>query len=170
MGFTWKILFYVGVFSLLHFGYELTGWAALIPFFGVDESVFEHLKMAFFSYFLTSTFEYFLTKKKNKGENFWFSRILSNISIPWLILTIWYILPAIFGKIESVAIELIWAFFVVFLSAFFGITFEKTVEQAKPRMTAQITVLIVFLVCVFFFVRFSFSKPWIDVFIDPHTI
>jgi len=45
-------------FSLFHFGYEITGWGFLAPFCGVNESVFQHLKMAFWGYLLVAVGEY----------------------------------------------------------------------------------------------------------------
>jgi len=42
-----KSLLYLIMFSILHFGYDLTHLIFLIPFCGVNESVFQYLKMAF---------------------------------------------------------------------------------------------------------------------------
>jgi len=59
-----KSLFYLAIFSILHFGYDLTHWVFLAPFCVINESVFQHLKMAFWAYLLTSVLEYFVIKEK----------------------------------------------------------------------------------------------------------
>jgi hypothetical protein len=41
-----KAVIFLLIFLILHFGYEITGWVFLTPFCGVNESVFQHLKMA----------------------------------------------------------------------------------------------------------------------------
>jgi len=163
----WKILIYTAFFSVLHFGYELTGWSFLKPFCGTDESVFEHLKMGFWAYLLASAIELFTLKK---CENFWSSRIFSTILIPLFILVVWYMVPAIFGKIESLTIELIWAFVVVIISGIFARVVEKNLERSNVSMNFKIVVLVLLIVSIVFFVRFSFTKPWIDVFVNPYTL
>ncbi len=74
------------IFSILHFGYDLTHWAFLAPICGVNESVFQHLKMAFWAYLLASLIEYFVVRGKlGKKETFWYSRFLSTIIVPWFV-------------------------------------------------------------------------------------
>ncbi len=101
-----KVLLYLIIFSALHFGYDLTGWVILTPICGIDESIFQHLKMGFWAYLITSIIE-FLTVKKKFGDSgtFWYPRFLSAIIIPWIIFLIWYIVPATFGKLSSASIE-----------------------------------------------------------------
>jgi len=77
-----KILIYVALFSVLHFGYELTGWDFLKVLCGTDESVFEHIKMGFWAYLFTSVIEFFAFKKK---QIFWSSRFFSASLVPWFI-------------------------------------------------------------------------------------
>ncbi|MEJ5229489.1 MAG: DUF6512 family protein [Pseudothermotoga sp.] len=162
-----KILLYVAIFSVLHFGYELTGLSVLKPFCGVDESVFEHIKMGFWAYLFVSIIEYFFVKRPLDSRNFWYSRIFSAIFVPWSIIIIWYILPAIFGHVESVVIELMWAFTVVFLSGLVGHLLEKNLERIAPTNSLRMVIILLFVVSVIFFVRFSFSKPSIDLFANP---
>ncbi|MDI3472722.1 MAG: hypothetical protein PWQ48_1003 [Thermotogaceae bacterium] len=56
----WKALVFLGIYAVLHFLYEATGFKILMPFSGVDESVFEHLKLGFWAYFFTNIVEYFI--------------------------------------------------------------------------------------------------------------
>ncbi len=163
-----KIVLYVLIFSLLHFGYELTGWDFLIPFCGTDESVYEHLKMGFWSYLLASSVEFFLLKRKHRPiDSFWSSRLISTILIPWLIVLVWYVVPGIVGKVESIAVELTWAFAVVIISGIVCVAFERSIERIHFGATVRLLILILFVVSIFFFVRFSYSRPWIDLFQNP---
>lgn len=165
-----KAIIYLIVFSVLHFGYEVLKWPLLIIFCGTDESVFEHLKMGFWAYLIVSVIEYFLVKKKVQQENFWYSRIFSAILAPWFIVVIWYMLPAIIGHVESLAVELVWAFVVTFLSAIMACHLEKNVERISLTRWGRMIIITLFVLSVVFYVRFSFSKPWIDLFINPLNV
>lgn len=162
-----KAILYLMVFSVLHFGYETLRWPFLIPFCGVDESVFEHLKMGFWAYSIVSVIEYFLVRKKIQRESFWQSRILSAVLVPWFIVIVWYMVPAIFGHVESLTFELIWAFIVTFISAIMASSFEKNIQKISLGKGTKITIIILFVLSIIFYTRFSFSKPWIDLFINP---
>ncbi|WP_241240654.1 hypothetical protein [Thermotoga sp. Ku-13t] len=162
----WKILIYMVLFSVFHFGYELTGWNFLRILCGTDESVFEHLKMGFWAYFFASIIEFNIAKK---GENFWPSRLFSTILVPWFIVIVWYMVPAISGKLESLALELIWAF-VVIISGLFAIVLERQLEAVRVSRSFNTILAILFIVSLVFFVRFSLTKPLIDLFVDPSKL
>ncbi|WP_448522617.1 DUF6512 family protein [Pseudothermotoga sp.] len=155
------------LFSVLHFGYELTGWDLLKVFCGSDESVFEHIKIGFWAYLFTSVIEFFAFKKK---QNFWSSRFFSASLVPWFIVVVWYMAAAIFGKIEAVWIELAWAFAVVIICGLFATLVEGELETLKTSKGFRVFVYVLVIVSTVFFVRFSFGKPWIDVFVDPYTL
>ena len=76
-----KSLIYLFIFIILHFGYELTQWSFLTPFCGINESVFQHLKMAFWAYLFTSGIEYLVIIKKKRAWNFWYPSLLSTVSV-----------------------------------------------------------------------------------------
>ncbi|MGJ8454786.1 DUF6512 family protein [Pseudothermotoga sp. U03pept] len=162
-----KALLYVVFFSVLHFGYEFTELPFLKPFCGIDESVFEHIKMGFWAYLITSIIEYFFSRKRVEAQIFWYSRLFSTILVPWSIVIVWYMAPAFFGHVESITLELMWAFTVVIVSGIVGIMLEKTVERVSLSSPVRMIILVLFVMSVIFYVRFSFSKPWIDLFIDP---
>ncbi|WP_448516785.1 DUF6512 family protein [Pseudothermotoga sp.] len=157
----------MALFSVLHFGYELVGWDLLKVFCGTDESVFEHIKMGFWAYLFTSVIEFFAFKKK---QNFWSCRFFSASLVPWFIVVVWYLVPAIFGKIETLWIELTWAFAVVIISGLFATLVEGELETLKTSKGFRVFVYVLVIVSTVFFVRFSFVKPWIDVFVDPYTL
>lgn len=63
-----KSLLYLAIFIILHFEYDLTHWVFLTPFCGINESVFQHLKMVFWAYLLTSLIEWFVVRKNSANE------------------------------------------------------------------------------------------------------
>lgn len=166
-----KALLYLGIFSILHFGYDLTHWSFLVPLCGIDESVFQHLKMAFWAYLFTSIIEYFLSRERSgKRESFWYTRLLSTVIVPWFIVLIWYIVPALFGKFEFLVIDLIWAIFSTFLSAILAITVERSIEDIKAALSFKLVIIFLFIVSAFLYVWFTYQPPWIDMFVNPEIL
>lgn len=166
-----KALLYLAIFSILHFGYDLTHWGFLVPLCGIDESIFQHLKMAFWAYLFTSIIEYFLSQKRyHKRESFWYTRLISTVMVPWFIVLIWYLVPALLGRVESLVIDLVWAIFSAFLSAIFGITIERSIEDIKTALSFKLIVLFLFIVSAFLYVWFTYKPPWIDLFVNPELL
>ncbi|MGQ9616267.1 MAG: DUF6512 family protein [Spirochaetota bacterium] len=166
-----KALLYLAIFSILHFGYDLTHRGFLVPLCGIDESIFQHLKMAFWAYLFASIIEYFLSRKRYyKRESFWYTRLLSTVLVPWFIVLIWYLVPALLGRVESLVIDLVWAIFSAFLSAIFGITIERSIEDIKTALSFKLIVLFLFIVSAFLYVWFTYKPPWIDLFVNPELI
>ncbi|AEJ61755.1 hypothetical protein Spith_1492 [Spirochaeta thermophila DSM 6578] len=167
-----KSFVFLGIYGVLHFGYELTGWSWLVPVFGTNESVFEHLKMVYWAYLFASLIEAAAAGSLRRRETpgFWPSRFLSVVLAPWVVVLIWYVLPGFVGKVESLAVELSWAFAVTYVVGLVAGMLEHDLERLpwKGRTRLLLTALLV--LGGFFFVFFSFSTPWIDVFVDPATL
>jgi len=166
-----KSIIYLVLFSLLHFLYDLTNLDFLKPISGINESVYQHLKMAFFAYFFVSIIEYLIIKKKiAKRDSFWYSRLLSTNIIPWFTFSIWYLVPATIGKLKSATIEIIWAILATYISGLFTILIERDTENLTFSIRFKIIILILFFVSLFLFVKFTYSLPWIDLFVNPETL
>jgi hypothetical protein len=170
-----KSFIFLIVFSILHFGYDLTGWAFLVPFCGTNESVFQHLKMAFWAYLLlTVAIEYpFVRKKPEKAQDdknscglsgFWYSRLLSVIILPWFIVIIWYLLPALYGKVELVWVDLVWAIAITYLSSLLAGYIEKDIEKVKFGLATRYVIMFLVFVSALLFIWFTYRLPWIDLF------
>lgn len=162
-----KALIYLIIFALLHFGYESTGLQFLKTICGINESVFQHLKMGFFAYFFASLIEYGIIRRRFSGNNFWCSRALATIFIPWIIFLIWYLAPAIWGKFSTITAELSWALIVTYISGIFGGILENGVEKAKVSSKFKMIIFILFAISTFLFVWFTYKLPWVDLFVDP---
>ncbi|MGB9781250.1 MAG: DUF6512 family protein [Caldanaerobacter sp.] len=166
-----KAFLYVVIFSILHFGYELTEWNFLIPFCGINESVFQHLKMAFWAYLITSIVEYGIFRKSiQRKEQFLYTRLLSAINIPWFTLLVWYLIPALFGRLESLPLEVTWALFTTYFSAVAIMLIEKAQNMVLLNKEVKIVILVFTFIAAFIFIWFTYKLPWIDLFIDPDKI
>ncbi|MEO0166818.1 MAG: DUF6512 family protein [candidate division WOR-3 bacterium] len=166
-----KAFLYLIIFSALHFGYDLTGWSILTPFCGIDESIFQHLKMAFWAYLFASLIEYLVIQKRiNAKASFWYARLLSTIFVPWFVFLIWYLAPAIRGKTDSNIIELLWAIFSSYLSGIFAGITEKTAERFEFNTSIRIVLIVFIIISAFLFIRFTYSLPWVDMFANPESI
>lgn len=163
-----KALVYLILFSILHFLYDLTHWAVLTPFCGTNESVFQHLKMAFWSYLMASAIEYAGTNRRiRETAAFWYSRLLSTVVVPWLVFLIWYVGPALCGKLEPLPVELLWALAVTYISGVMGGVLEKQTVGHKPTVALRVLVVVLVVVSALLYVRFTYKLPWIDLFVDP---
>lgn len=166
-----KSLLYLAIFSILHFGYDLTHWAFLIPLCGINESVFQHLKMAFWAYLLASLFEYFVVRRKlSKRKTFLYPRLLSTIIVPWFAMLIWYLVPAFYGRVEFLTLEILWAVFSTYFSGVMGGIIEKNIEENVVTPSFKIVILILIILSAFLFVWFTYKLPWIDLFVNPEIL
>jgi len=165
-----KSLLYLAIFSILHLGYDLTHWAFLTPLCGINESVFQHLKMAFWAYLLASLIEYFVMRRKFNKKTFWYPRLLSAIIVPWFAMLIWYLVPALYGKIESLALEIPWAVFSTYSSGVMGGIIERNIEENVVTQSFKILVLVSIIVSALLYVWFTYQPPWIDLFANPEIL
>ncbi len=161
-----KLLLFLIIFAILHFSYDIFGFSILKIFSGTDESVFSHLKMAFWSYFFVILIDYFYSKKTKVEFSFFISLLINNI-IPWFIVLIWYIVPALYGKIHSDLMEILWAFAVLIVVGFGSIIIEKNLNPIKIKTITKIFILFLSIISVFFYTYFTFFKLWIELFENP---
>ncbi len=163
-----KAFIYLILFSILHFSLDFTGWSFLRPFAGVDESVFQHLKMAFWAYLLASLVEYpFFKKKKKSVESFWYPRFLSAVFVPWIIFIVYFLLPATAGKLKNAPLELIWAILVTYFSGLAGALLEGHLEEQKLEFCFKAVIIFLLVSSAFLYVAFTYSLPWLDMFRAP---
>lgn len=96
----WEIsctLFVIGFGSVLHFIYGWTNHSSVIGLFApVNESVWEHLKLGFWSLTIFSIPEYFFIGKK--VNNFFMAKLAGVIALEMVIVVVFYTYTAIWGK------------------------------------------------------------------------
>jgi|YNPMSStandDraft_2_1061718.scaffolds.fasta_scaffold00046_25 hypothetical protein len=161
-----KLIIFLLSFSILHFAYDFLGGNILKIFSGTDESVFSHLKIAFWAYFVTSLIDFLYCKNKKLDFSIYSSLLINSILL-WFIVIIWYIVPALYGKVHKDLYEIIWAFFVLILAGIFSLSIEKDISRINYNILSKISIFIFLFLSIFFYTYFSFSKPWIDFFQIP---
>lgn len=163
-----KSILYLVLFSLLHFGYDWTQWGFLKHFCGINESVFQHLKMAFWAYLITNVIEYILIKGKTK--NFWFPRLFSTIIIPWIIFLVWYLAPAVYGKLSLAILEVFWAIFVTYIAGLIAGLIEKNFQKNDFTTGLKIAIIMLLIISALLYILFTYKVPYVDLFVDPESL
>ena len=79
-------------YNILHFGFDLVKFPALKPICGINESLWQHSKMGFFSLLLVNIIElvYNIIKKEKITNVYVYSRIFANVILPYIMILTWY--------------------------------------------------------------------------------
>jgi len=162
----WEI---IGIFwiiiigSLLHFTYEWSGNSKFVALFSpVNESVWEHLKLGYFSLLFYIPIEYkFL---KTKTNSFFLGKFLGILSMELTILIIYYSYNFIFNK-SSLIVDILSFIIGAILCQLISIKVLKTNINKK----ANILGLIGFILFGFILSFFTFFPPKLPLFMDNNT-
>ena len=156
-------------FLMLHFLYD---WLPILPvalFSGVSEAVFQHAKIAFYVYLLVSLVETLIfAKKTSNKQRFILPRLLAALIVPWLMILIWYLAPAIYGKpMPSEALEIVYANLAVAALGFCAVTLEGAFSQIEFKRGQVVVILVLLVISILHFTVFTFTMPWADIFTPP---
>lgn len=169
-------IIFLAFYALLHFLYD---WAPNVFFqaiAGINESVFEHMKIGFFAFLMFIGVDYLIHylingKKMENKTSFVFSRLIGLILIGWLLMFIWYMIPAIHNQeASSLAIELSLSMIVTFISGMTAMAIADNFGKFEFRLSFKLIIIALVVILVIFYVVFSFITPWLDVFVDPEFL
>ena len=156
-------LFVLLIGSLLHFTYDLSDGNTFISFISpINESLWEHFKLGFYSFLLYGLIVYKFAK--SKAHNYWFALGLSPIILNIII----YLLYSTYTHFTDKSI--FWIDIAIYtfaiLVAFF-IFYKLTTLPPLPHFTQWIGfILIVLMITAFIF--FTLNPPnQFDIFVDP---
>lgn len=156
------------IFILLHYLYDWFPNNLTTLISGINESIFQHMKIGFFSYVIFMIIELVLMRKRIPEFNKWFySRMFSCSFFPLAILILYLIGPLVWGKFESIAFEVIFANVSLLLSSFVTLVVEEQVEKGQPGLGFRFVVIGLFVVSLLEYVVFTFEVPWFDIFAIP---
>ena len=151
----------ISIGTLLHFTFEWSGFQDIVGVFSaVNESVWEHLKIAFMPSVLFAIIEYrFLYKRTN---NFFFAKALG-------IFTIMVIIPVIFYTYtifieHNLTIDIISFMFAIIVGQL--VSFKLLTFKQQPKNLGLIS-LIAIIILGLAFIVFTFYPPQIPLFQDP---
>jgi len=166
-----KGFFFLIIFSIFHFAYQIIPSPVLVPICATNESIWQHLKIAFFSYFVLNLVEFVFRRRSIQNKSgFIFSRLFTTTIIAWFIFILWYTMAAFYGRLEILLLEIIFASIVTVLSGVVCATIELNIEDKHFTRKFKAFILIIFVISASLYVIFTYKLPWIDMFVIPETI
>jgi hypothetical protein len=156
-------LFLVG--SPLHFLFD---WTGKIPFVGifvpVSESVWEHLKLAFWPVLIWWVVGYFIFRKKNSipAAKWFTSTVVALLTSTLVIVLIFYTYSGAFG-IESLAIDIISLLAAIAAGQFLALHFYRRATFINCNCWLYLSIAIIALF-IAVFICFTFFAPHIPIF------
>ena len=148
--------------TLLHFAYDLSNQNVIFSLFSaINESVWEHMKLLFFSMLVFAWIE--SRSFAEEYESFWCVKLIGIVSGLVLIPTLFYTYTGVFGASKdfiNIAI-----FFLV--AAFTYILETHLLKQRKVPCRFPKAAVVILLVIAVAFVVFTFNPPGIPLFKEP---
>lgn len=164
-----RSLVFLLIFIILHFLYDWFPNVVTSIFSGTDESVYQHFKIAFYSYLILTIIEFGIFRKAiNDNKKFFFSHLVSTIIIPWIVFMLFFIAAAFFGERHYI-VEIIYANVITYLTAITISVFEQEINKIELTKRFKILILVLFVILIVEFTIFTFNLPWHDVFADPYA-
>jgi hypothetical protein len=147
--------------SVLHFVFEWSGSCEPIGIFAaVNESVWEHFKIAFWPALLYSLFEYpFL---RHSTSNFIIAKAIGIYVMPITIAVIFYAYTAVLGE-EILIVDIL--IFIIAIALGQLASYKLLNMRRLPRWTDKVGLVLVILLAVVFGV-FTFYPPHLPIFRD----
>ncbi|MDD5190812.1 MAG: DUF6512 family protein [Dehalococcoidales bacterium] len=160
----WGIAVISTVGSLLHFTFAWLGKLAFVGIFAaVNESVWEHLKIAFWPMFIYAIIEYGVLK--NSRRNFWFAKSIGIFAVPIIIVVIFYSYTAVIGH-EILAVDI--SSFIVAIALGQIISRKIIAGKQTPGWLNYAGIALILLYAISFAV-FTFYPPHLPLFLDRPT-
>ena len=162
------ILFISFVGCLFHYLYELSGKQSFVSIVSpVNESVWEHLKIAFYPTILWYILSYFLMARKKRipFSSWFFSSVLSSLVSTVFIVVFYYTYTGAFA-IQSLILEIASLFLGVILAQMLSL---YVFQRANLRYYHHIISTLVFVSYLTAFVVFTFIPPQYPIFMDSST-
>jgi hypothetical protein len=155
-------IFIVFLGSALHFTYDLSGKLAIVgAFSAVNESVWEHLKLAFWPSLIWLLIEYLPIKKVT--NNFLTAKTLGTCVMVALIPVVFYSYTSIVGQ-SIFAIDITTFIVAVVLGQVVSYFFFKKNRFSRNADKVALVILVVLGIA---FIVFTFYPPHLPIFQDP---
>ncbi|MFW6105104.1 MAG: DUF6512 family protein [Chloroflexota bacterium] len=159
-----KIVFIVVLGSLLHFVFEWSGnWTPIAPIAAVNESVWEHLKLAFWPALVYAALEYGRFGKST--NNFFFAKTLGIYLMPITIVVLFYSYKSILEHgllIADIAI------FVIAVIVGQLVSYKLLTASPLPARLNRFAPIALVILGILF-VLFTFYPPQVPLFRDSVT-
>jgi hypothetical protein len=164
----YKTIGYQLIFIVVHFLYDWFPNSITRLIGATNESVFQHMKAVFTSLLLLVIIEYILIRKSIPSlSRFSFARLFSLVIMPLMMFVYFMLNPALFVKIESIPLEIIFANLALIATSLSTFILERHVEQTEPGIGVKTVLVFLFVFSLTEFVIFTYRLPWFDVFASP---
>jgi hypothetical protein len=158
------VVFIILLGSMLHFTFAFSGNQPIVgAFSAVNESVWEHLKLAFWPSLFFALIES-VTPLRRQANNFVFAKTAGVYLMVAIILTIFYTYTAFLS--ESLAIDI--GSFAVAVIIGQLLSYKLLTIRQLPRWVTWVSLFFYALLAVLFIV-FTFYPPEAPVFLDPES-
>jgi len=165
-----RSLIFLGIFILMHYTYKFFPNVVIQIFSAIDESVFQHMKIGFYSYAILTLIEYLAFKKKIADTTkFLFSRVFSMVLYPYLIFLFFLFTRVVYPWQMHFVIEIISAQIVVYISVLFLGFLEVEIVKLEFGKRLRVLSLILLVLLIIEFTAFSFYLPWHDILANPYS-
>ena len=165
-----RSLIVLGIFIVLHYTYDFFPNIVFQIFSGINESVFQHMKIAFYSYIILAIIEFFAFKKKiTDYTKFLFSRAFSAIFFPWIMFLIFFFTRVIYPWQMHFVVEIISAQTVLYVSMLILSFIELDIMKIEFGKRLKVILVILIILLIIEFTAFTFYLPWHDVLGDPYA-
>ncbi|MEG0371708.1 MAG: DUF6512 family protein [Clostridium sp.] len=154
--------------SLLHFVYDWSSQMAIVGIFApVNESIWEHLKLAFFPLLLWNTLGYLKFKNDYnfKNRSYLIGSGVSAIVAPLIIVTFYYTYTGAFG-IHSIVLDIFSLLLAIALSQTLAIHIYKYGSFSISALFITYALVFIFIAL---FITFTFNPPHLPMFLDGQT-
>jgi hypothetical protein len=164
----WGILFILSLGTLLHFTFEFSGyWFPVGIFSAVNESVWEHLKMAFWPALFWTLIEYLAVRPKAQmAPNFFLAKAIGAFLMLAIIVSVFYTYTPF--VIESILAVDISSYFVAVIIG--QLVSLKLIGVLKLSGRFNQLGLILFAIGVLCFALFTFFPPHAGIFMDSNSL
>jgi hypothetical protein len=164
----WGILFIILIGSLLHFTFDFSGgWKPLGIISAVNESVWEHLKLAFWPNVFWAIIEFLFIQRtaKDNRPSFILAKAISAYIMPIIIVAIFYSYTAFSGH-SILAVDLSSFAIAVVIGQIVSHKIWSSLRFSKAFTWLGLTMIII---GAFLFAIFTFYPPTVGIFQDPVT-
>ncbi|GAB4577944.1 MAG: DUF6512 family protein [Anaerolineales bacterium] len=122
------------------------------------ESIYAHMKMLFYAYMIVCLIDFSMRPKALSLQPFLYSRMLILAAVPWMMIIMWYMLPAL-GVHFPRPVEITYGIVLTLFGWYFAIRLEDPLESMPMRPALKGMILYAFIAAWVTYISFSFSVP-----------
>jgi hypothetical protein len=163
-----KILLIHAIFLVLHYLYDWFPNPVTTILSRINESVYQHMKIGFFSYLVYVVIEFLIIRKSIISlSSYFYARLFATTYFPLVMMVIYLIGPLAFGNTEIVLFEIIFANLALLATSFSTLVIEAQIEKTEPGQIFRFVIIALFVISFAQYIVFTYQVPWFDIFAIP---